>query len=111
MPTKPPTFKTRSGRAPRHGARPSSCKRGYGRAWQKRRIRIYVRDNGICRGVGCGALIGSKRDWHIDHIVSRSQGGSDDDSNLQLLCASCHSKKTATEDGGFGRKPSNDKSI
>jgi 5-methylcytosine-specific restriction protein A len=28
-----------------------------------------------------------------------------DEKNLQGLCLSCHSKKTATEDGGFGREP------
>lgn len=39
----------------------------------------------------------------VDHIVPREQGGSDQWSNLQALCHSCHSKKTATEDGGFGR--------
>jgi 5-methylcytosine-specific restriction protein A len=37
-----------------------------------------------------------------DHIVPVSAGGDDDRANLQALCASCHSRKTATEDGGFG---------
>jgi 5-methylcytosine-specific restriction protein A len=40
---------------------------------------------------------------HVDHVVPREQGGSDDWANLQALCASCHSRKTALEDGGFGR--------
>jgi 5-methylcytosine-specific restriction enzyme A len=26
-----------------------------------------------------------------------------DPDNLQSLCAACHGRKTATEDGGFGR--------
>ena len=28
-----------------------------------------------------------------------------DEGNLDSLCASCHSSKTALEDGGFGRAP------
>jgi 5-methylcytosine-specific restriction protein A len=41
---------------------------------------------------------------HVDHIVPKAHGGTDDSGNLQTLCRSCHSSKTATEDGGgFGR--------
>jgi len=35
----------------------------------------------------------------VDHIVSRKRGGADDESNLQALCKSCHSRKTALESG------------
>jgi len=39
----------------------------------------------------------SNRD-HIDHIVPREQGGSNDESNLQSLCNEpCHAEKTAAE--------------
>ena len=31
--------------------------------------------------------------FHIDHIVPKSKGGPDVDSNLQLLCGSCNTKK------------------
>jgi 5-methylcytosine-specific restriction endonuclease McrA len=39
---------------------------------------------------------------HLDHKIPRAQGGTDDPSNLQWLGARCHSKKTASTDGGFG---------
>jgi 5-methylcytosine-specific restriction protein A len=39
----------------------------------------------------------------VDHIVPRREGGADERPNLQPLCAACHSYKTATEDGGWGR--------
>lgn len=40
----------------------------------------------------------------MDHIVPLAQGGTNDTSNLQTLCRSCHSKKTVLYDGGFGRE-------
>jgi 5-methylcytosine-specific restriction protein A len=39
----------------------------------------------------------------VDHVVPLRHGGSNDESNLQALCASCHSRKTVLRDGGFGR--------
>ncbi len=41
---------------------------------------------------------------HVDHIMPRDLDGSSDSSNFQPLCASCHSRKTAREDGGFGNR-------
>ena len=41
---------------------------------------------------------------HVDHIVTKRAGGSDDECNLQGLCASHHSMKTATYDRGFGNQ-------
>jgi 5-methylcytosine-specific restriction protein A len=35
----------------------------------------------------------------IDHVTPRSAGGSDEVDNLQALCHSCHSRKTARERG------------
>lgn len=42
---------------------------------------------------------------HVDHIVAVADGGSfDDEANLRSLCRSCHSSKTARQDGGFGNR-------
>jgi len=38
----------------------------------------------------------------VDHIVPLRAGGTNDAENLQALCKSCHSRKTAIEDGRWG---------
>src|SRR5690606_38340289 len=78
----------------------SARARGYDHDWQKVRAR-FIRQNPIC--VECGRLA-----EHVDHIVPISQGGARlDERNLQSLCRSCHSKKTAREikgpDGKFSK--------
>lgn len=40
----------------------------------------------------------------VDHITPLSQGGTHAEENLQALCHSCHSKKTAKEDGRWTPK-------
>lgn len=54
--------------------------------------------------------IGSKQNWkcnvcsqalestaQVDHIIPLGNGGSNDEENLQILCVSCHAKKTQEE--------------
>jgi 5-methylcytosine-specific restriction endonuclease McrA len=54
---------------------------------------LFDRQGGVC--ARCREpLVGS---FDVDHINPRSRGGSDDLDNLQLLCISCHRKKTALE--------------
>ncbi|GAB3388167.1 HNH endonuclease signature motif containing protein [Lysobacter fragariae] len=39
---------------------------------------------------------------HVDHV--NGDPSNNDPTNLQPLCAPCHSRKTAAEDGGFGNR-------
>ena len=77
--------------------RGSSCKRGYGSGWRKLREMI-LENQPICQHPGCEAQA-----KEVDHIVPLARGGDNSEANLQGLCHSHHSMKTATEDGGFGR--------
>jgi 5-methylcytosine-specific restriction protein A len=52
----------------------------------------------MCQAPGCDQAA-----TDVDHIVSKAKGGTDAGTNLQSLCHSHHSMKTAREDGGFGR--------
>jgi 5-methylcytosine-specific restriction protein A len=69
--------------------RPSATARGYGRRWQRLR-KMYLRANPICEEEGC-----NRPATDVDHIVPKRHGGTDQWENLQALCHSCHSKKTA----------------
>ena len=82
--------------------------RGYGTDWDKRRKRILERDSGLCQEClrnGYVKTVGNKPfSAYVDHIVPKAQGGSDDDTNLQVLCRSCHTAKTDLEKNqGRGR--------
>mgnify|MGYP000004505699 CR=1 FL=1 len=82
-------------------ARGTRHDRGYGADWDKRRQRILERDCGLCQEClrqGRVTVCGHKpySAW-CDHIVPKAEGGTDDDDNLQTLCRSCHTEKTARE--------------
>lgn len=81
--------------------------RGYDGEWDKKRKRIFERDHYLCqehKRNGILKLVGDKpfSAW-CDHIVPKSEGGSDDDANLQTLCRSCHQDKTDAEKNRKGR--------
>ena len=51
---------------------------------------LYGEQGGDCNGCGTHFRI---VDFHIDHIVPKSKGGTDVRTNLQLLCGHCNSRK------------------
>lgn len=56
--------------------------------WKKQRMRVLVRDNFLCQEEGCKANHLSLLTVH--HRIERSQGGSDNLSNLVTLCRKHH---------------------
>lgn len=70
--------------------------------WSATRQRILLRDAYACRS--CDDVVSGKA-AHVDHITPLEEGGTDDDSNLQTLCAACHGRKTRAEQrrSGFAR--------
>ena len=62
--------------------------------WRKIRKKFLQEHPYCCK---CGA-----KATEVDHIIPISKGGTDDKNNLQALCKSCHSRKTAKE-GRWGR--------
>lgn len=78
--------------------RGSRHERGYGTAWDKLRLVILERDCGLCQP--CAALDRVTVGNIVDHKVPKAQGGSDDESNLQAICAACHKAKTQAESRG-----------
>ena len=78
--------------------RPSANSRGYNHRWQKARL-SYLKSNPICCRCDEAATV-------VDHVVPH-RGDYErfwDMNNWQSLCKRCHDIKTATEDGGFGRR-------
>ena len=71
-----------------------------GRKWMAIRDRIKRRDCGLCQECKRHGRI--KPGTEVDHIVALTNGGTNDDDNLELLCAGCHETKTNAD---LGYKP------
>lgn len=84
--------------------RGTAAQRGYDAAWRRLRRMVLAR-HPLCADVyGVHAEHGETvLATDVDHIVPRSAGGTDTFENLQSLCQSCHSRKTAEQDGAWGR--------
>lgn len=83
--------------------RGSAAQRGYGARWRKLRAMKLGADP-ICSDPyhqHPGQVVAATE---VDHILPKARGGTDAWENLQSLCGSCHSHKTATQDGGWGRE-------
>lgn len=95
-----PRLQTVGGRLSSLPAAPT-VERKRGSAGVRDRERIKKRDHGICQEClrhGKTSLGGP-----VDHIIPLADGGSDADSNKELLCQPCHDAKTAREAGARGR--------
>jgi 5-methylcytosine-specific restriction protein A len=73
----------------------SRHERGYGSAWVKTRAIIIARDMGLCQP--CWRKGRPTPFTEVDHIIPKSQGGTDDHDNLECICPDCHSSKTQQE--------------
>ena len=70
---------------------------GYGTAWDKLRLTILERDKHLCQM--CKAKGRVTAGNQCDHKIPKAKGGTDDPSNLWILCSSCHDRKTITDKG------------
>ncbi len=82
--------------------RPTAAKRGYGRDWQAARL-SFLAEHPLC--VECqrsGRVVAATV---VDHKRPHKgdRGLFWDRANWQPLCEHCHNRKTARQDGGFGR--------
>lgn len=83
--------------------RGSAAERGYGARWQRLR-KEFLRAHPLC--VRCMDL-GSVRSADVVDHIKPHKGNKNlfwDQANWQALCASCHNRKTATEDSDFARR-------
>ena len=97
------------------GNRGSRHERGYGSRWTKLRMRILKRDMYLCqpcmREDRVTPLAVNPYDHAVDHILAKSFGGSEDPSNLEATCKTCHDAKSVEElqsAKGSRRKPAYD---
>lgn len=63
----------------------------------KTRERIFKRDNYLCQCAKCKASNSPLPAEEADHIIPLTDGGLDEDSNLQSLSTECHKRKSAEE--------------
>jgi 5-methylcytosine-specific restriction protein A len=82
--------------------RESSTARGYNHKWRKLR-NVHLLNNPLCvEHLKQGQFVQAT---DVDHIIAHKGDLTlfYDENNLQSLCHSCHSRKTALEDGRWGQ--------
>jgi hypothetical protein len=65
------------------------------------RLRVYYRDGGVC--TYCGVTVGPG-EYHVDHSVSRRNGGTNHLNNLRTACAPCNLSKGGLNARQFNKK-------
>jgi 5-methylcytosine-specific restriction protein A len=65
-----------------------------GRALQTMRRQVWAAAP-VCKA--CRTPLAFADEWALDHRVAISRGGTDDRSNLQILCGRCHQRKSRGE--------------
>jgi 5-methylcytosine-specific restriction endonuclease McrA len=78
--------------------RGSSSRRGYGSEWRRVRAAVLERDGHTCTYCGQPAN-------HVDHVVPRSKGGTDDLGNLVSSCEGCNKSKGGSYGPGRLEEP------
>lgn len=82
-----------------------AARNGFSKAQWDHVRRAHLQVEPLCRT--CKSNDKNVSASHVDHI--RAHHGDPnlfwDETNLQSLCHSCHSRKTAAHDGGFGNTP------
>ncbi|MCR4297488.1 MAG: HNH endonuclease [Gallionella sp.] len=78
----------------------SRHERGYGNAWDRLRLQILRRDNGLCQCSQCqGGKLRVTMASEVHHIKIKADGGTDSMDNLQAVAHACHERLTAAEQG------------
>jgi 5-methylcytosine-specific restriction protein A len=88
----------------------SSTARGYGSAWQRLRLIVLARDNGLCQCPECKASGRIRKASEVDHIVGKARAAQlgwsrqqvDSLDNLRSVHPECHKRITMLDQG---RKP------
>lgn len=104
MPVRPKGLKAKTVQANRvEPERKTAYARGYNSKWRKARA-LFLQQHPLC--VHCEKENRITPATDLDHIIPHKGDMSLfwDQTNWQPLCKSCHSRKTVTEDGGFGNK-------
>lgn len=107
MPTRPPVHRPTGWRPPAQikaeadRKRPTPAARGYDEAWRALRAKI-LRERPWCERPGCSST--DRLNVHHKVSIRKAPERRLDRTNLQVLCARCHSRVTAVLDSRLGRR-------
>jgi 5-methylcytosine-specific restriction enzyme A len=102
MPNRPARYRPTPKRpTPSEASRPTAAQRGYGWRWQQFRL-SFLAEHPLCERCKPRVVEATV----VDHVTPhKGDAAAFWAGPFCALCDSCHSRKTATEDGGFGREP------